>query len=62
MLITLPVHFLYQFAPEASRMRRATGIQEVVSLILCPTTYIFRRGHEIISTTILSLPLIQVGQ
>ena len=40
-------------------MRRPTGIQEVAGSILGPATYLSQRfGHEIISTVILSLPLI----
>ena len=45
-------------------MPRPTGIQKVADSILGPGTYVslrFKFGHEIISTAILSLPLIQEG-
>ena len=44
-------------------MHCPTGIQEVTGSILGPATHLlYGFGHEIISTVILSLPLIQAGQ
>ena len=43
-------------------MHRPTGIQEFAGSILGYDHIPSRFGHEIISTVILSLPLIQIGQ
>ena len=55
--------FVYGLSRYVSRMRRPTGIQVFADSILGPVTYFsLRFGHEIISTAILSLSLIQVSQ